>query len=64
MRQHPANIRVRIRGQTLYQGVTVDTTNRPHVRTPVGGPQTSAHRATAIAATHLRANNEKTPQRG
>ena len=64
MNQHPTAARVRIRGDTRYVPTIVDTTNRPHVRTPVGTPQTSAHRAKAIAAAHLRANNEKTPQRG
>ena len=64
MSQQPTAARVRILGKVRYVPMIVDTSHRPHVRTPVGRPQTRAGTAKAIAATHLRANNEKTPQRG
>jgi hypothetical protein len=64
MNQHPTAARVRTRGETRYQGMIVDTTNRPHVRTPVGKPQARAGTAKAIAADYLKANKEKTRQRG
>lgn len=64
MSQHPTAARVRIRGETRYVPMIVDTTNRPHVRKAIGKPQARAGTAKAIAADYLKTNNEKTPQRG
>lgn len=64
MSQQPTAARVRILGKIRYVPMIVDTTNRPHVRTPVGKPQIRSGTAKAIAAAHITANNEKTPKRG